>query len=826
MSSITPNARPDFFGKDKFTPFIGVIEDVNDPKQSGRCKVRCIGWHPKQKKGGDESGEDGLTTDDLPWAKVGMPTTHAQQSRIGGKHGLLPGCWVMGFFLDGEEAQDPFILTSFNFTANASEEDYRQIPEGTDGKFSDADQAFDKNEVGGENQPNIDTRQYNEQSGRGYKAPTDPSGDVVNDDSDSPENGQKSRQSAASYRRQVDPMKVGEQGNAEGQKYEVAIGDGLCGTIAHAREDMQRRLVERMPSQFSRINFGDQVWNRFTGSFMSVNGIMAQLALEFSGAMKSPANSLKAFTERTLNRPKKQTEILKKPDRDGVDRQDTDDKTTKKDDEFHAIYQENMIDTMFDTVFGILKAADSAGGSGGGGGGGGGGGNSGGAGSTNISNFEALCLADGVATTVEDVCHVEIAKALAGAAGASEGSEGFEFLEDVNTIAGIIGSLVDVMQFPLLQKSAAVKKVFNHSGSRSQDYLTKEQGCRPMRVYNTELGSLASLAGFGGDSGGTRASNRNDQSPGNKDWSTVDFCGHPVGGTRYNIVSANCGGTLEILVPDPGVPVDVDNSIMAHRPNGPVILNVSDAEFEQATFPVDWTRIRFMPAGKGAKISAVSLPAADPDSGELFEIGIPNVCVCDLPGGNYWFGNPVDPGSGFPSVYIPGYNGTPVPVIDRPTGEIVAIITNPNSWSDREPFVTVTVVPDSSDVGILTDDPDFDVVIGGFQIVNIGFDYEEDVEVLIIDKDTGEENGKVVPTVLDGHIVDLDIADTGTGFRRIPQVVVKSKNEDKPNGSQPGYGLKVRPIMTVIPRGDAKLPQSIEAVYCPAKNQQNYTDLS
>ena len=117
-------------------PFIGVVEDVNDPKTSGRVKVRCVGWHPKGKEGGEEGSEDAVTTEDLPWARVGMPVTHAQQSRIGGKHGLLPGCWVIGFFLDGSEAQDPFILSTFSFTSKASEQDYRALPEGQDGTFS------------------------------------------------------------------------------------------------------------------------------------------------------------------------------------------------------------------------------------------------------------------------------------------------------------------------------------------------------------------------------------------------------------------------------------------------------------------------------------------------------------------------------------------------------------------------------------------------------------------------------------------------------------------------------------------------------------------
>ena len=85
MSLSSPLADPGFFGKDDFVPFIAQVEDVNDPKQSGRVKVRCVGWHPKDKAD--------LATKDLPWARVGMPTTHAQIGRVGGKHGLLPDQW-------------------------------------------------------------------------------------------------------------------------------------------------------------------------------------------------------------------------------------------------------------------------------------------------------------------------------------------------------------------------------------------------------------------------------------------------------------------------------------------------------------------------------------------------------------------------------------------------------------------------------------------------------------------------------------------------------------------------------------------------------------
>lgn len=48
---------------------------------------------------------------DLPWALVMMPTTSSGQSGIGvNKHGLHPESWVVGFFADGDNCQQPIII--------------------------------------------------------------------------------------------------------------------------------------------------------------------------------------------------------------------------------------------------------------------------------------------------------------------------------------------------------------------------------------------------------------------------------------------------------------------------------------------------------------------------------------------------------------------------------------------------------------------------------------------------------------------------------------------------------------------------------------------
>lgn len=97
----------DQMGKNGFFWFHGVVEDNNDPLKIGRVKVRCFEYHTQNK-------ED-LPTEDLPWATVLMPTTSSSVSGKGtSPSGLLQGSWVIGFFRDGGNFQDPLILGSFH----------------------------------------------------------------------------------------------------------------------------------------------------------------------------------------------------------------------------------------------------------------------------------------------------------------------------------------------------------------------------------------------------------------------------------------------------------------------------------------------------------------------------------------------------------------------------------------------------------------------------------------------------------------------------------------------------------------------------------------
>ena len=90
-------------GKDGFQWFVGVVEDRQDPQKLGRVRVRCLGYH-------SENISD-LPTNKLPWAHPMNPITSATVSGVGQTPlGAVEGTWVVGFFQDGADAQQPIIM--------------------------------------------------------------------------------------------------------------------------------------------------------------------------------------------------------------------------------------------------------------------------------------------------------------------------------------------------------------------------------------------------------------------------------------------------------------------------------------------------------------------------------------------------------------------------------------------------------------------------------------------------------------------------------------------------------------------------------------------
>jgi hypothetical protein len=94
-----------FMGLDGFVWFTGVVEDRNDPEALGRVRVRCVGFHTENVVE--------LPTDDLPWAHVMHPVTDPAMHGMGNSPSfLVEGTYVIGFFRDSVERQQPIIIGS------------------------------------------------------------------------------------------------------------------------------------------------------------------------------------------------------------------------------------------------------------------------------------------------------------------------------------------------------------------------------------------------------------------------------------------------------------------------------------------------------------------------------------------------------------------------------------------------------------------------------------------------------------------------------------------------------------------------------------------
>jgi len=85
-----------FLGREGLQFWIGVVEDIQDPLQMGRARVRVFGQHT--------DNLDQLPTSGLPWAIPIMPFSQTQPTPP-----KLTD-WVLGFCLDGAQGQQPVML--------------------------------------------------------------------------------------------------------------------------------------------------------------------------------------------------------------------------------------------------------------------------------------------------------------------------------------------------------------------------------------------------------------------------------------------------------------------------------------------------------------------------------------------------------------------------------------------------------------------------------------------------------------------------------------------------------------------------------------------
>ena len=234
--------KTNFLGKDGFRWWIGQVAPEaaqgNQINQTGstwgcRVKVRIYGYHP--------ADITELADDDLPWAQVLLSSQggsgKANRSR---SIRISPGDTVMGFFLDGDDAQLPVILGIFANTNNyySSDEEYKspfQPFTGYTSKIKPNNEFIAKNEGG-------------DDSNKSQKSPRFLTKEIVEDLNDQLEKGK------AQIEELVDSgelQNAASEASAELKQVldSGAIQTGLKNTAANAKP-----IVENLKKQFDNVD--------------------------------------------------------------------------------------------------------------------------------------------------------------------------------------------------------------------------------------------------------------------------------------------------------------------------------------------------------------------------------------------------------------------------------------------------------------------------------------------------------------------------------------------------------------------------------------------
>ena len=104
MSTVNPTLpTTSFIGNGDFNWWLGTVKNNDDSEAKlGRVKVCILGYHRPEE-----------TPENLPWAMVMQPTDNPASNGTGnGPVSLKPGSFVVGFFLDYPDCQQPIVIGS------------------------------------------------------------------------------------------------------------------------------------------------------------------------------------------------------------------------------------------------------------------------------------------------------------------------------------------------------------------------------------------------------------------------------------------------------------------------------------------------------------------------------------------------------------------------------------------------------------------------------------------------------------------------------------------------------------------------------------------
>lgn len=285
MDASTSFVQPNFIGKERFYWWIGQVEkSVDTAKNSNRVKVRIVGHHSDRKS---------VKPDELPWAQILMPATQSQISGQGTKAMLVPGQWVVGFFMDGDECQIPIVWGCLGAVAKADA--FQTVPgkaflkpENLYGKpLHIKPETIAKSASVKSVDPNGDTVRCCP-----INRPGGENGEDSEDDFEKVDNGETDAKVIATDGG-AGVAQVARQGE---ETYKVAIADGVCATEA-AKDHMLTVMSEFVSDLEGATQVGERWINTQTGAVLNMTNKIQNYSNIMGNMMQSPMSAIMKYTE-------------------------------------------------------------------------------------------------------------------------------------------------------------------------------------------------------------------------------------------------------------------------------------------------------------------------------------------------------------------------------------------------------------------------------------------------------------------------------------------------------------------------------------------------
>lgn len=307
--------KRDFLGKDGFIWWIGQIpkesayvenktgrrdgaDEINGPGE--RYKVRIFGYHEV------ECGQPTLTDEELPWATVMYPVTAGGGGGAASQSAnLTQGTMVYGFFLDGNNAQQPVIMGCLGYNQTQfSPVPKDPIDDCTKGQPFDGYGPEDKVPV-----THVREEPISVIEGEEVQTPSDKVGDPPGESqtviTTSPEIDTGGGKNAADKSAQSD-----KEGAASlKQTARCTKGDGMTGIFT----DVKKTLKDIQEIQSKANGWVNYVNGIVDDEQKKIQDKIDKLTLKIARFVKSIINKVRGFTEKTIQEQAKNLYYLVQP---------------------------------------------------------------------------------------------------------------------------------------------------------------------------------------------------------------------------------------------------------------------------------------------------------------------------------------------------------------------------------------------------------------------------------------------------------------------------------------------------------------------------------